>query len=136
MLKLTITHKKSDGSIRRQIERDIRNALDHHVTEFEFDGYKNYRTVYSYAREVAADIANREIYKKFRLIKAHDTTPGAQDKKYQRFYITELKELFYVTSKHREAGEPHEHIMIDLSGMNDDNFIKYALKNYGELPTT
>ena len=123
MLKLTVTHKyKSDGSIRRQVE--------HHVAEFEFDGYESYGTVYNYAREVAADIANQEIYKKFRMIKAHDAAPGSQDKKYQRFYMTELKGLFYVTSKHREAGEPHEHIMIDLSGMNDDNFTKYALKNY------
>ena len=130
MLKLTVTHKKSDGSIRRQVEHDIRNALDHHVTEFEFDGYKNYRTVYNYAREVAADIANQEIYKKFCLIKAHDMTPGAQDKKYQKFYMTALKGLFYVTSKHRETAEPHEHIMIDLSGMNYDNSTKNALKNY------
>lgn len=117
---------EKEKTLHERVADDIKYALSHGITAFEFDGYENYGAIPDYARKAGTNIANGEIRKRFEGLKDIDNIPV----KYRSLYFTDIRDLFTVRTSKSSGKNDHLHVYMDISGMTDENFMKLAKQEY------
>lgn len=117
---------EKEKTLHEKVADDIKYALAHGISAFEFDGYENYGAIPDYARKAGTNIANREIRKRFKDLKDIDDIPV----RYRSLYFTDVRDLFTVRTSKSSGENDHLHVYMDISGMTDENFMKLAKHEY------